>query len=308
MRTLAEMKSRFLTGFNEQQSELLAEFVVETYGELATSRDMAELREVVAELAASEKRLAFAQERTEARVEELAVAQKETQAELQKLAASHDRLAASHDKLAASHDRLTASHDKLAASHDRLATSHDNLAASHERLNASHERLNASHERLAASHEQTQSDVHELTRISKEVLWSLGDLKKQVGGLSNSVGQGLEAYAMQRIPRILEHRFGFVTESAAPESIGGDGQEYPFDIVYRGTCDGHRVVVLCEVKTNITIAEVEDFLSIATRVKPYIDAVDVRTLFFGYRAGHRAQQLIADNRSMLAFPRGLVVS
>jgi hypothetical protein len=231
MRTFAEMKSRFLVGFNEQQSELLAECVVESYGDLATRRDMAELREVVADLAA---------------------AQKETQAELQKLAASHDR--------------------------------------------------------LAASHEQTQSDVHELTRISKEVLWSLGDLKKQVGGLSNSVGQGLEAYAMERIPRILEQRFGFVTESSAPENIGGDGEEYAFDVVYRGTANGHRVVVLCEVKTNITIAEVEDFVSIAMRAKPHVDASDVRMLFFGYRAGHKAQRLIADHGAMLAFPRGLIVS
>ena len=266
MRNFVEMKNRFLVGFNEQQSELLAEFVVDTYDDLVTRRDFAELRAVVADLAASEKRLAIAQERTETRVEELAVAQKETQAELMKLAASHDRLAASHDRLTGSHDRL------------------------------------------AISHEQTQSDVHELTRISKEVLWSLGDLRKQVGGLSNSVGHGLEAYAMERIPKLLEQRFGFITESSAPENIGGDGEEYAFDVVCRGTLDGHRMVVLCEVKTNITIAEVESFISIAMRAKPHIDTADVRTLFFGYRAGQKAQQLMADHRSMLAFPRGLIVS
>ena len=266
MRNFVEMKNRFLVGFTEQQSELLAEFVVDTYDDLVTRRDFAELREVVADLAASEKRLAIAQERTETRVEELAVAQQETQADLMKLAASHDRLAASHDRLAASHDRL------------------------------------------AISHEQTQSDVHELTRISKEVLWSLGDLRKQVGGLSNSVGHGLEAYAMERIPKLLEQRFGFITESSAPENIGGDGEEYAFDVVCRGTLDGHRMVVLCEVKTNITIAEVESFISIAMRAKPHIDTADVRTLFFGYRAGQKAQQLMADHRSMLAFPRGLIVS
>jgi len=252
MRNFVEMKNRFLVGFTEQQSELLAEFVVDTYDDLVTRRDFAELRAVVADLAASEKRLAIAQERTETRVEELAVAQKETQAELMKLAASHDR--------------------------------------------------------LAISHEQTQSDVHELTRISKEVLWSLGDLRKQVGGLSNSVGHGLEAYAMERIPKLLEQRFGFITESSAPENIGGDGEEYAFDVVCRGTLDGHRMVVLCEVKTNITIAEVESFISIAMRAKPHIDTADVRTLFFGYRAGQKAQQLMADHRSMLAFPRGLIVS
>lgn len=162
--------------------------------------------------------------------------------------------------------------------------------------------------RFMVGFNEQQSDVHELTRISKEVLWSLGDLRKQVGGLANSVGHGLEAYAMERIPRILEQRFGFVTESCAPDSIGGDGEEYTFDVVYRGTRDGHRVVVLCEVKTNITITEVQDFVALAMRAKPHVEAADVRTLFFGYRAGHKAQQLIADQRAMLAFPRGLVVS
>ncbi len=80
---------------------------METYDDIVTRRDFAELREVVADLAASEKRLAIAQERTEARVEELAVTQTETQTELQKLAASHDRLAASHEQTQSDVHELT---------------------------------------------------------------------------------------------------------------------------------------------------------------------------------------------------------
>ena len=103
-------------------------------------------------------------------------------------------------------------------------------------------------------------------------------------------------------------RWWLPASASGLDNIGGDGEEYAFDVVCRGTLDGHRMVVLCEVKTNITIAEVESFISIAMRAKPHIDTADVRTLFFGYRAGQKAQQLMADHRSMLAFPRGLIVS
>ena len=79
------MKSRFLVGFNDQQSELLAEFVVESYDDLVTRRDFAPLRDAVADLAVWGKRLA--------------VAQQETQVELKHLAVSHDRLAVSQKEM-----------------------------------------------------------------------------------------------------------------------------------------------------------------------------------------------------------------
>ena len=182
------------------------------------------------------------------------------------------------------------------------------LAEAQQRTEVRMEELADAQRGLAAAQERTEARMEELAEAQREFTWAMRDTRKQLGGLAQSVGYGLEAYAMERIPRILEQRFGFVTESSAPENIGGDGEEYAFDVVYRGTANGHRVVVLCEVKTNITIAEVEDFVSIAMRAKPHVDASDVRMLFFGYRAGHKAQRLIADHGAMLAFPRGLIVS
>jgi hypothetical protein len=129
-----------------------------------------------------------------------------------------------------------------------------------------------------------------------------------VGGIADSVGQGLEAYAMERIPRILEQQFEFVLESAAPETIGPVGNESEIDVVCRGTFDGRPVAVLCEVKTNITETEVREFLATADRVRPAAGVDDVRILFFGYRCGEAAQRLIAEYGCWLAFPRGLVVS
>ena len=163
-------------------------------------------------------------------------------------------------------------------------------------------------ERLTASHEEIRDEIKDLVRVTKTLVWGQNDLRKQVGGIADSVGQGLEAYAMERIPRILEQQFEFVLESAAPETIGPVGNESEIDVVCRGTFDGRPVAVLCEVKTNITETEVREFLATADRVRPAAGVDDVRILFFGYRSGEAAQKLIAEYGCWLAFPRGLVVS
>ena len=163
-------------------------------------------------------------------------------------------------------------------------------------------------ERLTASHEEIRDEIKDLVQVTKTLVWGQNDLRKQVGGIADSVGQGLEAYAMERIPRILEQQFEFVLESAAPETIGLVGNESEIDVVCRGTFDGRPVAVLCEVKTNITETEVREFLATADRVRPAAGVDDVRILFFGYRSGEAAQKLIAEYGCWLAFPRGLVVS
>jgi uncharacterized protein YdcH (DUF465 family) len=169
-------------------------------------------------------------------------------------------------------------------------------------------RTEARLERLTASHEEIRDEIKDLVQVTKTLVWGQNDLRKQVGGIADSVGQGLEAYAMERIPRILEQRCGFVVESAAPETIGPIGNKSEIDVVCRGTLDGRPVAVLCEVKTNITETEVREFLATADRVRAAAGVDDVRILFFGYRSGEAAQKLIAENSCWLAFPRGLIVS
>jgi len=169
-------------------------------------------------------------------------------------------------------------------------------------------RMEVRMERLTASHEEIRDEIKDLVQVTKTLVWGQNDLRKQLGGIADSVGQGLEAYAMERIPRILEQRCGFVVESAAPETIGPIGNTSEIDVVCRGTLDGRPVAVLCEVKTNITETEVREFLVTADRVRAAAGVDDVRILFFGYRSGEAAQKLIADNGCWLAFPRGLIVS
>lgn len=198
--------------------------------------------------------------------------------------------------------------------HDQLVTRHDFAE-----LRSVVERLAESQQQLAESQQRTEHRVEELAESQRELAdaqrrteHAVKDLAKQVGGLAATAGGNLEAYASERIPEVLAERFGFVMESCGTESIEVAGKSYEFDAVLRGAINGRPVVVLCEVKTNISESEVRGFLRIVDRVRPAVaqEAVgaDVRPLFFGYRAAVVTQKLVTSNDAWLVFPRGLVAA
>ena len=196
--------------------------------------------------------------------------------------------------------------------HDQLVTRHDFAE-----LRSVVERLAKSQQQLAESQQRTEHRVEELAESQRELAdaqrhteHAVKDLAKQVGGLAATAGGNLEAYASERIPEVLAERFGFVMESCGSESIESEGKSYEFDAVLRGTISGRPVVVLCEVKTNISESEVRGFLRIAERVRKALrqetGEADVRPLFFGYRAAVVTQKMITSSDAWLVFPRGLV--
>ena len=198
--------------------------------------------------------------------------------------------------------------------HDQLVTRHDFAE-----LRSVVERLAESQQQLAESQQRTEHRVEELAESQRELAdaqrrteHSIKDLAKQVGGLAATAGGNLEAYASERIPEVLAERFGFVMESCGSESIEAEGKAYEFDAVLRGTIKGRPVVVLCEVKTNISESEVRGFLRIAERVRKALaqetGEADVRPLFFGYRAAVVTQRMITSSDAWLVFPRGLVTA
>ena len=165
---------------------------------------------------------------------------------------------------------------------------------------------------LADAQRRTEHAVVDLATSLKQAEFAIKDLAKQVGGLAATAGGNLEAYASERIPEVLAERFGFVTESCGIEAIEAGGKTYEFDAVIRGTLEGRESIVLCEVKTNITEAEVREFLRMVDRVRPVLaqaaPAAEVQPLFFGYRAAVVTQKLIAGTGAWLVFPRGLVAA
>jgi hypothetical protein len=191
--------------------------------------------------------------------------------------------------------------------HDQLVTRHDFTE-----LRGVVEQLAKSQQRTEKRVEELAESQHELAEAQKRTEYAIKDLAKQVGGLAATAGGNLEAYASERIPEVLAERFGFVMESCGSESIEVEGTLREFDAVVRGTINGRLVVVLCEVKTNISESEVRGFLRALDRVRPVIakeaGGAEVRPLFFGYRAAVVTQKLITGSGAWLVFPRGLVAA
>lgn len=305
MVSLTEIRNRLQRSFTPDQAELIANLHVEMHDQLVTPHDFAELRSVVGELAESQHRteqrigeLADAQQRTEVRVEQLADAQ-------QRLAEAQQRTEVRVEQLAEAQQRTEVRVEQLAEAQQRTEVRVGELAEAQQRTES---RVGD----LADAQRRTENAVVELATSVKQAEFAIKDLAKQVGGLAATAGGNLEAYASERIPEVLAERFGFVVESCGTEAIEAGGKTYEFDAVIRGTIDGRAMIVLCEVKTNISEAEVRGFLRVVDRMRPVLtlsaQAAEVQPLFFGYRAAVVTQKLISGSGAWLVFPRGLVAA
>ena len=182
------------------------------------------------------------------------------------------------------------------------------LAEAQQRTEVRMEELAVAQRGLAAAQERTEARMEELAEAQREFTWAMTDTRKQLGGLSQSVGYGLEAYAMERIPKILTKELPFVEDSSGPEQFASPtGKPADIDVVVRGTLAGRPVVFLCEVKTNISPREVRRFLPVAARVRPEVACDDVRLLYFCYRARSESRTAVADAGAYLASPHRLLV-
>ena len=233
----------------------------------------------------------------------------------------HDQLVTRHDfaELKDVVERLANSQQELAESQQRTEHRVEQLADAQQRTEHRVEQLAEAQQRtekrvgeLADAQQRTEHAIVELATSVTRAEYAIKDLAKQVGGLAATAGGNLEAYASERIPEVLAERFGFVMESCGSESIEVGEKAYEFDAVLRGTIAGRQVVILCEVKTNISESEVRGFLRVVDRVRPAVATEagggEVRPLFFGYRAAVVTQKLITGSDAWLVFPRGLVAA
>jgi len=106
--------------FGEKPATKMAKVIKQIYDELSqtvTKDDFNSLKSIVLELGKSQKELAEAQKRTEAKVEELAEAQKRTEARVGELAEAQKRTEAKVEELAEAQKRTQISLDRLVGEH-----------------------------------------------------------------------------------------------------------------------------------------------------------------------------------------------
>jgi hypothetical protein len=148
----------------------------------------------------------------------------------------------------------------------------------------------------------------DLADAQKRTEFSVADLAKQVGGLSNALGGSLEDFACDLVPEILEKHWRLDIVSAQPEEVETSRGDHEIDLVVRGSIDSRPVMVVCEVKAAVTATEVARFMKLIGRLRAARPDDDIRALFFGYRADRKAREAIVKAGAAMVFTRGVLIS
>jgi myosin heavy subunit len=315
MITVAEMTQWFRKAFDETQSQLLAEATVRLHEDHVHREDFNRLTQTVERLGERTDRMAVAQEQTALELREVAAAHRETAREVQALTVAQQRLAESQTAMQSQIGELTSTTKVMQSQIGELTSTTKVMQSQIGELTSATKVMQSQIGELTSTTKVMQSQIGELTSTTKAtqeqiatLAWSMKDMQKQVGGLAQSVGCGLEAYAMDRIPKILAKQLGFVEESSGPEQfVGTNGSQDDIDVVVRGSLEGRPVVFLCETKTNVSAQEIRGFLATADRVRPQVGCDDVRIFFFAYRASPEARAAVKDVGGYLAFPHTILV-
>ncbi|MDR7899204.1 MULTISPECIES: hypothetical protein [unclassified Thermosynechococcus] len=184
---------------------------------------------------------------------------------------------------------------------DQLTLTVAELAQAQKRTEERVDQLTLTVAELAAAQKRTEERVDQLAAAQERTERAVKQLARQVGGLSEALGGSLEDLALEVVPEILEYRWGMEIEFCDRDTLPLRNGEYEFDLVIRGQVAGRPILVLGEVKSNITESEVERFLNLVAQVEA---SEQVRPLFFGYRVERAAKALIRDRDAVMVTTRG----
>ncbi|MEW6541194.1 MAG: hypothetical protein AB1402_06230 [Bacillota bacterium] len=169
------------------------------------------------------------------------------------------------------------------------------------------EQLALAQEQLALAQEKLAQAQEELAQAQRKTEKAVQELARQVGSLSENLGGNLEDLSYQVVPYVLEKELGLEFPELGREFLTIDGKEMEFNIygkgVYRERPE-QEVVLLGEVKTNITAREMTRFARQVERARVYLPGVEIIPLFFGFRARPAVRQLAQELGIRLVFSYG----
>ncbi|OGG44217.1 MAG: hypothetical protein A3F84_09460 [Candidatus Handelsmanbacteria bacterium RIFCSPLOWO2_12_FULL_64_10] len=225
MLTADEIRQRLTGVFDEAQAATLTEVLKGVYE--ARGVDLSDLKDVVKELAVAQQRTEERLERVEKVIEELAVAQKRTEERLEQLVAAQQR------------------------TEGRL----DRIEKAIEELIAAQKRTEKAIEELAAAQKRTEKELQALVSAHTET-------RRQLGGLTATVGYTLENEAYKALPALLKRDAGLTVHDRLKRTYVSDdeGEALEVNIFGEARVDGREVVIVGESKVLLSRNDVDRFL------------------------------------------------
>jgi len=180
---------------------------------------------------------------------------------------------------------------ELAKAQGRTEKRVEELAHAQGRTEKRVEGLAQSQQELAQAQGRTEKHVEglaqsqqELAQAQKRTEKELRNLARQVGGLSDRMGGSLEDLSYDVLPACIEKYHGIEVDELGRDFIRVDGKEVEVNVFGKGKKikTGKELTIIGEVKSNITLKEVDRFLSLLKKVGPTIKE-EIFTLLFGFR-------------------------
>ena len=159
--------------------------------------------------------------------------------------------------------------DRVEATLDRLATAQARAEERLEGLENRMDRVEATLDRLATAQAGTEEALKKLTEAHDET-------RKQLGGLSHTVGYILENEAYRALPALLKTDHGIEVEDRLIRTYLTTDRGYPVEvnIFGRGRRDGREVVVIGESKSQLSAKNIDHFIQgRLTRLEPLFEDV-----------------------------------
>ncbi|MCB1177677.1 MAG: hypothetical protein KDK36_08880, partial [Leptospiraceae bacterium] len=102
----------------------------------------------------------------------------------------------------------------------------------------------------------------------------------------------------------VEKYWNVEVKEVSREEILIDNKKIEFDIYIEGLIENYPAIILGEVKSNITIDEVDKFYKKVEIAKTYYNVSDIRVIFFGYRAYREVREYIRSKGGAMLFTNG----
>ncbi len=151
----------------------------------------------------------------------------------------------------------------------------DSLTVKVEELAEAQKRTEIRVEELAEAQRRTETRVEELAEAQKQTELEITKLSKRlrqtrqmVGGLSDSVGYGLEDRAIAVMPSLLKEKFGIESDNGfVRKYIILDGQEVELNMFGTGHKADEKWFVVGEAKAKLSQKDVDKFLRLLSRLR-----------------------------------------
>jgi DNA repair exonuclease SbcCD ATPase subunit len=236
LQRLEALESR-LQRYSEEIRSALEGWAQRIEEQLAASR---------AETDARFRELAEAQRRTE---EQLAASRAETDVRFRELAEAQRR---TEEQLAASRAETDARFRELAEAQRRTE----------EQLAASRAETDVRFRELAEAQRRTEERLAMVIEEQRQMRLEMRDIRRQLGGLSQTVGYVLENEAMKHLPDLLLRDHGLHVQGRLKRQYVSDKNGQPIEVNIFGTArrDSEEVAIVGESKAQLSKNDIDRFL------------------------------------------------